>query len=45
MKVYMKNIYQQQTVRDIPLMKALWLRWKVFIDYRKKERPTIRFLL
>ena len=43
MNVYMKNTEGQQTVRYLPLHKALWLRIYVFARYRKEERPLVRF--
>ena len=45
MNVYMKNELGQQTVRDIPWYKAIWLRLYVFARYTKDERPIIRFLV
>lgn len=45
MKVYMKNIYQQQTVRDLPLFQILKLRFYAFVKYPKDERPIVRFVI
>jgi hypothetical protein len=45
MKVYIKNVAQEQTVRELPFTHALWLRWKVFTMYAKKGRPIVRFLI
>ena len=45
MNVYIKNCAGQQTVRYLPLHKALWLRLYVFAKYRKEERPLIRFVI
>ena len=45
MNVYMKNEYGQQTVRYIPLHKAIWLRLYVFFKYNTKDRPIVRFVI
>lgn len=48
MKVYIKSVYKQQTVRDIPFFKALYMRFCGWFLYRSKdieERPVIRFLI
>ena len=45
MNVYMKNTEGQQTVRYLPLHKALWLRIFVFARYPKAERPIVRFVV
>ena len=45
MNVYMKNIEGQQTVRYLPLHKAIYLRMYVFARYPKNERPIIRFVI
>lgn len=45
MNVYMKNEFGQQTVRWLPLHKAIWLRVLVFARYRKEERPVVRFVI
>ena len=45
MNVYMKNIEGQQTVRYLPLHKAIYLRLYVFAKYSKAERPLIRFVV
>lgn len=45
MNVYMKNTEGQQTVRYLPLHKALWLRIYVFARYKKEERPLVRFVI
>lgn len=45
MKVYMKNINGQQTVRYLPFFKALGLRLYVFARYPKAERPIVRFVI
>ena len=45
MNVYMKNTEGQQTVRYLPLHKALWLRLYVFARYPKSERPLVRFVI
>jgi hypothetical protein len=45
MNVYMKNELGQQTVRYLPLHKALWLRIYVFARYPKTERPIVRFVV
>jgi len=44
MNVYIKNPEGQQTVRWLPILEALKLRWYVFSRYSKKERPIVRFL-
>ena len=45
MNVYMKNTAGQQTVRYLPLYKALGLRLYVFARYPKAERPIVRFVV
>ena len=45
MSVYIKNTIGQQTVRELPFHKALWLRVLVFARYRKEERPIVRFVI
>lgn len=45
MKVYIKNMVQEQTVRDLPFTHALWLRWKLFTMYDKEHRPIVRFMI
>jgi hypothetical protein len=45
MNVYMKNTEGQQTVRYLPLHKALWLRIYVFARYPKADRPIVRFVI
>ena len=45
MNVYMKNTEGQQTVRYLPLHKALWLRLYVFARYPKSERPLVKFVI
>ena len=45
MNVYLKNLEGEQTVRHLPVMKALWLRFIVFARYSKKDRPIVRFVL
>jgi len=45
MNVYIKNPEGQQTVRYLPLHKALYLRILVFARYRKDERPIVRFVI
>ena len=45
MNVYFKNCEGQQTVRYLPLHKALWLRIYVFARYPKAERPIVRFVV
>lgn len=48
MKVYIKNVYKQQTVRDLPFFKAIYMRFIGWFLYRTKEleeRPVIRFLI
>lgn len=45
MQVYMKNKFDQQTVRSIPWYKAIWLRMYVFARYPKDERPIVRFVI
>ena len=45
MKVYLKNQEGEQTVRDLPLFKAIGLRMYVFARYPKNERPIVRFVI
>jgi hypothetical protein len=46
MKVYIKNWVGQQTVRELPFHKAIWLRLVVWYKYPKKEeRAIIRFMI
>ena len=46
MKVYLKNEFGQQTVRDLPFHKTLWLRFVVWFKYpNKEERPLVRFVI
>lgn len=48
MKIYIKNIYHQQTVRDMPFFKALYLRFCTWFLYKTKkteERPVIHFMI
>jgi hypothetical protein len=45
MNVYIKNSEGQQTVRYLPLYKAIYLRILVFARYRKNERPIVRFVI
>ena len=45
MKVYIKNHVGQQTIRDLPIHTALWLRFIVFARYKKDERPIVRFVI
>ena len=45
MDVYIKNSEGQQTVRYLPLLKAIYLRVLVFARYRKDERPLVRFVI
>lgn len=45
MSVYIKNVWGQQTVRQLPIHKALWLRLLVFARYKKDERPMVRFMI
>ena len=45
MKVYIKNMAQEQTVRDLPFTHALWLRMTLFFRYEKKYRPIVRFMI
>ena len=45
MKVYLKNEYGQQTVRDLDLFQALKLRIWVWMRYPKTERPIVRFVI
>jgi len=45
MKVYIKNQFQQQTVRQLPIIQALKLRLYVFMRYQKEERPIVRFVV
>ena len=45
MNVYMKNAEGQQTVRYLPLFRAIWLRLYVFAKYPKAERPIVRFVV
>lgn len=44
MNVYLKNLEGEQTVRYLPIMKALWLRLIVFAKYPKQDRPIVRFM-
>jgi len=45
MNIYLKNLEGEQTVRYLPLMKAIWLRFIVFAKYRKEDRPIVRFVI
>lgn len=45
MNIYLKNLEGEQTVRYLPLMTALWLRFIVFIKYHKEDRPIVRFVI
>ena len=45
MKVYLKNEFEQQTVRDLDFIQALKLRIWVWIRYPKTERPIVRFVI
>ena len=45
MNVYMKNTEGQQTVRYLPIHKAIYLRLYVFARYPKDERPIVRFVI
>lgn len=45
MNVYLKNIEGEQTVRYLPIIKAVWLRLVVFAKYSKKDRPIVRFVI
>lgn len=45
MNIYLKNLEGEQTVRYLPIMKAIWLRFIVFVKYRKEERPIVRFVI
>lgn len=45
MNVYIKNSEGQQTVRKLPILKAIYLRVLVFARYRKDERPIVRFVI
>ena len=48
MKVYIKNVYGQQTVRDISFFRAIHLRiacWYAFITQKQEEKPIIRFMI
>ena len=45
MNVYIKNTEGQQTVRYLPIHKALWLRILVFARYCKEDRPIVRFVI
>lgn len=45
MNVYLKNLEGEQTVRYLPVMKALWLRFIVFAKYKKEDRPIVRFVI
>ena len=45
MNVYLKNSEGQQTVRYMPIYKAIYLRLLVFARYPKAERPIVRFVI
>lgn len=45
MNVYLKNNEGEQTVRYLPIIKALWLRFIVFAKYSKQDRPIVRFMI
>lgn len=45
MNVYLKNLEGEQTVRYLPVIKAIWLRLLVFAKYRKEDRPIVRFVI
>ena len=45
MNVYIKNSEGQQTVRYLPLLRAIYLRLLVFARYSKDERPMVRFVI
>lgn len=45
MNVYIKNLEGEQTVRFLPITKAIWLRLIVFAKYTKENRPIVRFVI
>ena len=45
MSVYIKNVWGQQTVRELPILRAIWLRILVNARYPKDERPIVRFVI
>lgn len=45
MNVYIKNLEGEQTVRYLPVLKAIWLRFIVSAKYARKDRPIVRFLI
>lgn len=45
MNVYLKNNEGEQTVRYLPIIKALWLRFIVFAKYKKEDRPIVKFVI
>ena len=45
MNVYIKNLEGEQTVRFLPITRAIWLRFIVFAKYRKEERPIVKFVI
>jgi len=45
MNVYLKNNEGEQTIRYLPIHRAIWLRLLVFARYRKDERPIVRFVI
>lgn len=45
MQVYLKNQEGQQTIRKLPLWKAVGLRLYVFAKYWKEDRPIVRFVI
>ena len=45
MNVYLKNNEGEQTIRYLPIHRAIWLRLRVFARYRKNERPIVRFVI
>lgn len=44
MKVYLRNMYGQQTIRDLSLTTILRIHLYQFAHVRKEERCTIKIL-
>ena len=44
MSVYIKNVYGEETVRELPFFEAIKLRFIVFLRYRHEELPIVKFL-
>ena len=45
MSVYIKNTLGQQTVRQLPFLRAIWLRLFVILHYKAEDRPIVKFVI